>query len=75
MIVYGGNTHNDTSFSYGAKCFSSDIMVYDILCDRWDTMTDSLPKDDLEASVDLARFGHTAVIARNGTMLIHGGKI
>ena len=34
MIVYGGNTHNDTSFSHGAKCYSADLIVYDIVCDR-----------------------------------------
>lgn len=30
MLVFGGNTHNDTSMSHGAKCFSSDFMAYDI---------------------------------------------
>ncbi|XP_019500136.1 PREDICTED: attractin [Hipposideros armiger] len=31
MLVFGGNTHNDTSMSHGAKCFSSDFMAYDIV--------------------------------------------
>ncbi|KAG7461552.1 hypothetical protein MATL_G00192280 [Megalops atlanticus] len=30
MLVFGGNTHNDTSMSHGAKCFSSDFMAYDL---------------------------------------------
>ena len=34
MLVFGGNTHNDTALSYGAKCFSADVIAYDILCDR-----------------------------------------
>lgn len=30
VLVFGGNTHNDTSLSNGAKCFSADFMAYDI---------------------------------------------
>ncbi|XP_019473520.1 attractin-like protein 1 [Meleagris gallopavo] len=30
MLVFGGNTHNDTSLSNGAKCFSADFLAYDI---------------------------------------------
>lgn len=30
MLVFGGNTHNDTLHSQGAKCFSTNFMVYDI---------------------------------------------
>lgn len=30
MLVFGGNTHNDTSMSHGAKCFSSDFMAYSL---------------------------------------------
>lgn len=30
MLIFGGNTHNDTSLSNGAKCFSSDFLAYDI---------------------------------------------
>ena len=30
MLVFGGNTHNDTSMSHGARCFSSDFMAYDL---------------------------------------------
>ena len=69
MLVFGGNTHNDTNFSHGAKCFSSDFIVYDIACDRWYNAQDSVPK---LRSVDLARYGHSAVNF-NGTMIIHGG--
>ncbi|XP_038630061.1 attractin-like protein 1 isoform X4 [Scyliorhinus canicula] len=30
MLIFGGNTHNDTSLSNGAKCFSGDFLAYDI---------------------------------------------
>ena len=30
MLVFGGNTHNDTSVSQGAKCYSVDFLAYDI---------------------------------------------
>ena len=33
--MFGGNTHNDTQFSQGAKCYSADFIAYDIACDRW----------------------------------------
>nr|XP_033809079.1 attractin [Geotrypetes seraphini] len=66
MLVFGGNTHNDTSMSYGAKCFSSDFMSYDIACDHWSV----LPKPDLYNDVN--RFGHSAVL-KNSTMYIFGG--
>ena len=55
--------------SHGAKCFSADLIVYDIVCDRWHNVQDSVPKD---LNADMARFGHSAVL-RNGTMLIHAG--
>jgi hypothetical protein len=35
FTVFGGNTHNDTQFSQGAKCYSADFIAYDIACDRW----------------------------------------
>ena len=43
--------------------------MYDIVCDRWHNVQDSVPKD---LNADMARFGHSAVL-RNGTMLIHAG--
>ncbi|XP_075045915.1 attractin [Mixophyes fleayi] len=66
MLVFGGNTHNDTSMSHGAKCFSKDFMAYDIACDNWNI----LPSPSLHH--DINRFGHTAVL-RNGTMFVFGG--
>ncbi|KFO24512.1 Attractin [Fukomys damarensis] len=66
MLVFGGNTHNDTSMSRGAKCFSSDFMAYDIACDRWSV----LPRPDLHR--DVSRFGHSAVL-HNNTMYVFGG--
>ena len=37
MLVFGGNTHNDTSLSNGAKCFSADFLAYDIgrVAEHW----------------------------------------
>ncbi|XP_053556310.1 attractin [Bombina bombina] len=66
MLVFGGNTHNDTSMSHGAKCFSADFMAYDIACDHWSV----LPHPTLHHDVN--RFGHSAVL-RNSTMFVFGG--
>uniref|UniRef100_A0A673IQE1 Attractin-like n=1 Tax=Sinocyclocheilus rhinocerous TaxID=307959 RepID=A0A673IQE1_9TELE len=66
MLVFGGNTHNDTSMSHGAKCFSSDFITYSIACDEWIV----LPHPDLHHDVN--RFGHSAVY-HNGVMYVYGG--
>uniref|UniRef100_A0A8C6T4C4 Attractin-like 1a n=1 Tax=Neogobius melanostomus TaxID=47308 RepID=A0A8C6T4C4_9GOBI len=66
LLVFGGNTHNDTSLSSGAKCFSSDFLAYDIACDEWTV----LPKPALLQ--DVQRYGHSAVVS-NGRMYIFGG--
>ncbi|XP_005804448.1 attractin-like protein 1 [Xiphophorus maculatus] len=66
LLVFGGNTHNDTSLSNGAKCFSADFLAYDIACDKWTV----LPKPDLHRDVN--RFGHSAVVS-NGSMYVFGG--
>ena len=41
LLVFGGNTHNDTSKSRGAKCFSTDFMLYDIskCADIWSSFS------------------------------------
>ena len=65
--MYSKNVYSFSS--HGAKCFSADLIVYDIVCDRWHNLQDSVPKD---LNADMARFGHSAVL-RNGTMLIHAG--
>uniref|UniRef100_A0A8C4ZJK4 Attractin-like 1a n=1 Tax=Gadus morhua TaxID=8049 RepID=A0A8C4ZJK4_GADMO len=66
MLVFGGNTHNDTSLSNGAKCFSADFLAYDIACDSWKV----LPRPGLHR--DANRFGHSAVV-KNGSVFIFGG--
>uniref|UniRef100_A0A8C5E820 Attractin-like protein 1 n=1 Tax=Gouania willdenowi TaxID=441366 RepID=A0A8C5E820_GOUWI len=66
MLVFGGNTHNDTSLSNGAKCFSADFLSYDIACDEWTV----LPRPSLHKDVN--RFGHSAVVS-NGSMYVFGG--
>ncbi|XP_050304238.1 attractin [Anthonomus grandis grandis] len=67
MLVFGGNTHNDTAHSFGAKCYSSELLTYDVICDSWNVMT---VREDLHA--DLARFGHSAVTFE-GSLYIYGG--
>lgn len=67
MLVFGGNTHNDTSHSFGAKCYSAELLAYDVLCDSWSVMT---VRKDLHA--DLARFGHSSVVFE-GSLYIYGG--
>lgn len=67
MLVFGGNTHNDTSHSFGAKCYSSDMLAYDVVCDSWHTI--NVPKD---MTADLSRFGHSAVVYE-GSLYLYGG--
>lgn len=58
MLVYGGNTHNETAISNGAKCYSSDFIAYDTICDTWYKLQQPLPKS---VGGDLSRYGHLAV--------------
>lgn len=67
MMVFGGNTHNDTSHSFGAKCYSKDLLLYDVMCDSWHHQ--SMP-NDLQA--DLARFGHSSEVFEK-KLYIYGG--
>ncbi|KAL1137929.1 hypothetical protein AAG570_009624, partial [Ranatra chinensis] len=67
MLVFGGNTHNDTAASKGAKCYSSDFLAYDVACDSWS----SIPVPSALAA-DTSRFGHSAVIF-NHSLYIYGG--
>lgn len=67
MMVFGGNTHNDTAHSFGAKCYSADLLVYDVLCDSWHVA--HMP-DDLRA--DVARFGHSAAMFER-SLYVFGG--
>ncbi|KAK6306803.1 hypothetical protein J4Q44_G00219510 [Coregonus suidteri] len=66
MLVFGGNTHNDTSMSHGAKCFSSDFVAYDLACDEWSVLS----RPDLHHDVN--RFGHSAVYS-DSVMYVFGG--
>ncbi|KAJ8939067.1 hypothetical protein NQ318_008670, partial [Aromia moschata] len=67
LLVFGGNTHNDTSHSFGAKCYNSELLAYDVLCDNWSILT--VPKS---IHADLARYGHSAVVFE-GSLYIYGG--
>lgn len=66
MLVFGGNMHNDTHHSHGARCYSSDTLGYDVMCDNWHQYT--MPKD----MNDLPRYGHTATVFEK-SMYIFGG--
>ncbi|XP_073969504.1 attractin-like protein dsd isoform X2 [Rhodnius prolixus] len=67
MLVFGGNTHNDTALSRGAKCYSADFLSYDVVCDSWASF--SVPP---VLVADLPRFGHSAVTFNN-SLYIYGG--
>ena len=69
MLVFGGNTHNDTQYSQGAKCYSREFLAYDVLCDTWSSLDHTIPRD---FSADLDRFGHTAV-SYNSSVYFYGG--
>ena len=60
--MFGGNTHNDTATSKGAKCYSHDLMAYDPVCDQWKFIT-----APIEVSAHGDRYGHSASVF-NGSM-------
>ncbi|XP_011147509.1 attractin-like protein 1 isoform X1 [Harpegnathos saltator] len=66
MLVFGGNMHNDTHHSHGARCYSSDTLGYDVTCDAWHQYT--MPRD----MNDLPRYGHSATVFEK-SMYIFGG--
>lgn len=66
MLVFGGNTHNDTLHSYGARCYSADTIAYDVSCDTWKQY--NMPKE----MADLSRYGHTATVFES-SMYVYGG--
>ncbi|XP_069986395.1 attractin-like protein 1 isoform X2 [Penaeus vannamei] len=67
MLVFGGNTHNDTAYSYGAKCYSADFLAYDISCNSWHTM-----RKPPNLYLDVARYGHTAVFHQEEMYIVGG---
>ena len=69
MLIFGGNTHNDTQYSQGAKCYSKDFIAYDIHCDKWLSLEHTIPRD---FSADLDRFGHS-VVSYNNSIYFYGG--
>lgn len=78
MIVFGGNTHNDTLHSHGARCYSADTIAYDAICDSWHQFPmkwqgspdkwEDLPKE----MVNLPRYGHSSTVFEK-SMYIYGG--
>merc|ERR1711935_1079789 len=39
LVFIAGNTHTDTVFSTGSLCFSNDIVVYSLKCNKWQLVT------------------------------------
>ncbi|GAB6024044.1 hypothetical protein CHUAL_008765 [Chamberlinius hualienensis] len=78
LIIYGGNTYNDTNTVHGAKCYDSRVLVYDIPCDRWDIIKSPTDNDCTGHGLpscnqdDYSRHGHSAVLY-NDSMYIYGG--
>ncbi|XP_044593678.1 attractin-like protein 1 isoform X2 [Cotesia glomerata] len=66
MIVFGGNTHNDTIHSHGALCYSADTIAYDVTCDAWHNFP--MPPE----MSNLPRYGHSATVFEK-SMYIYGG--
>ncbi|XP_063985474.1 attractin-like protein 1 isoform X1 [Diachasmimorpha longicaudata] len=66
MLIFGGNTHNDTIHSHGARCYSADTIAYDVTCDSWHQFP--MPRE----MSDLPRYGHSATIFGQ-SMYIYGG--
>lgn len=66
MLVFGGNMHNDTHQSQGARCYSADTLGYDVTCDSWHQYP--IPND----MSNLARYGHSATVFEK-SMYIYGG--
>ncbi|KAF2360915.1 CUB domain [Trinorchestia longiramus] len=58
VVYYGGNSHNDTSVSHSARCYTHATLLYDTLCGVW---TQHLPQP-LDIGVDTARYGHAMVV-------------
>jgi len=66
-FIFGGNGHNDTTYSLGSKCFTSEVLVYDIMCETWSSVN---PPDTLPT--DVSRYGHTAHLFQN-SFVVFGG--
>ena len=67
MLVFGGNTHNDTSYSQGARCYSLSFLAYDPVCDRWHTL-----RPPAHFPHDLSRYGHSAVTFEDSMFVVGG---
>lgn len=70
MIVFGGNGHNATHDKAGDKCFSPQVLMYDIECDAWQVMHD--PAVALKRSLETGRYGHSCVI-HDKSVYFYGG--
>ncbi|OXA45784.1 putative protein tag-53 [Folsomia candida] len=67
-FIFGGNGHNDTTYSLGSKCFTSEVMVYDIACDAWST----LKPPEQKIAADTSRYGHS-VFTYEDQIYLYGG--
>ena len=39
LVYIAGNTHKDTIFSTGSLCFSNDVVIYSLKCNKWKLIT------------------------------------
>lgn len=64
LLIFGGNTHNDTSLSNGAKCFSADFLAYDIGLWRYFTacLIYTLPWKSLRSVIFIKCFCKTFIL-------------
>ncbi|XP_046382799.1 attractin-like protein 1 isoform X2 [Ischnura elegans] len=78
VLFFGGNTHNDTAFSHGAKCYSSDFFAYDPVCDKWVmnpgrvSYSSYPPVPGHTSHPAPPRFGHSTVVFK-GSAYVYGG--
>ncbi|ODN01460.1 putative protein tag-53 [Orchesella cincta] len=67
MYIFGGCAHNDTTYSMGSKCFTEEVLIYDVKCDLWSSMIPAVP-----IPADIARYGLSSVIY-NESVYLYGG--
>ncbi|CAG0895551.1 unnamed protein product, partial [Cyprideis torosa] len=72
ILMFGGNPHNDTSTSQGARCFSSELFVYEPGCDSWHRIPFPRQAERDWWGESPERFGHSASVF-DGAMYIFGG--
>ena len=42
VVMFGGNSHNDTSVSHSARCYTHNTWLYDSVCGTWHAISQPL---------------------------------